>query len=276
VIDKDGGESEYTATASVTNVAPTVHSLAMPSAPVAINTPMTVVATFSDMGTGDSHTGTFELGAGGPTANATVIENNGTGSVSASVTFSQPGVYVITANVSDDDGASGSRSSANETPNSIVVYDPTAGSVAGLGAFNSPVGALVGNPSAGGKAAFGFGAKYINGGTTLAAHLELAIRNANFHFRSTSDESLIITLGQARYRGEGTVNGSGSYGFQVTALDGGFIGVGWDRLTTNDRIRIRIWDKGTGAVVYDNQPGAPETSDAASALSLGGIVVLNR
>lgn len=51
VIDKDGGEREYSAIVSVTNVAPVVTSLVLPSGPVAVNTPVTLGAAFSDVGT---------------------------------------------------------------------------------------------------------------------------------------------------------------------------------------------------------------------------------
>jgi PKD repeat protein len=274
--DTDLGESEYTAAVNVTNVAPVVTSLTLPTGPIAVNTPITLSAAFTDVGTADTHVGAFELGPGGPVAAGMVAEADGSGSVTATVSFAQAGVYTITVGVTDDDGMIGSRSSASEMPASVLVYDPSGGSVAGLGAFDSPTGALTGNPSFAGRATFGLGAKYLDGGATLAAHLELVIKTANFHFRSTRDDLLIIAGGKAHYRGEGTVNGVGSYGFQVTALDGGFIGVGWERLTANDKIRVRISDKGTGAVVYDNQPGAPEMSDPTSPLSAGGIVILNR
>lgn len=273
VIDKDGGETEYTATVGVSNVAPVVTSLALPSGPVAVNTPVTLCASFTDSGADDTHTGSFELGAGGPVVPGSVVETNGSGSMSATVTFPQAGVYTIVARVTDDDGGSDSRSSELTI---IVADDPTTSSVAGTGLFSSPAGALIDNPSFAGRAAFAFGAKYMDGGTTLAAHLEFVIKAANFHFRSTKHESLTIDGGQARYRGEGTVNGVGSYGFQVTAIDGGLIGMGWERLTANDKIRVRIWNTSTGAVVYDNQAQAPESSDAASPLTGGGIVILNR
>jgi hypothetical protein len=39
-----------------------------------------------------------------------------------------------------------------------------------------------------------------------------------------------------------------------------------------DRFHIKIWTIASGDVVYDNQPGAPKASDAATALGGGGIV----
>jgi hypothetical protein len=35
-----------------------------------------------------------------------------------------------------------------------------------------------------------------------------------------------------------------------------------DSTTTPDRVRLKIWNRATGAVIYDNQPGAPDEADA--------------
>ena len=280
IIDKDGGFTEYTATVAVINRSPVITALGLPATPVAAGSPVTLVATFIDPGTADTHIGEFILGPSGPIVQASVVESNGSGSMTATVTFATAGVYTIEARVRDDDGGSDTRSSASGTPPAVVVTDPVVvdpvfGSVAGTGIFNSPAGALVSNPAFTGRPAFAFGAKHLEGGA-LAAHLEFVIKLANFHFRSTSNQSLTFGDGVARYRGEGTVNGAGSYAFQVTAVDGGWIGSGWERLTAGDKIRVRIWNKDTGAVVYDNQPGMPESSDAASPLVIGAIVIHTR
>jgi hypothetical protein len=69
----------------------------------------------------------------------------------------------------------------------------------------------------------------------------------------------------------GTVNGSGNYGFLLTAYDGQ--ASGGDGL---DKFRIKIWDKSAGnAVVYDNRMGAPEDIDTADpqVITTGSIVI---
>jgi hypothetical protein len=71
------------------------------------------------------------------------------------------------------------------------------------------------------------------------------------------------------YRGTGTINGSGSYGFFIVAYDGKDAG-------TPDRFRIKIWDLNAGnAVVYDNRMGASEDIDTADpqAISSGSILI---
>ena len=76
----------------------------------------------------------------------------------------------------------------------------------------------------------------------------------------------MVTLSRAQYKGRGTINGGGDYGFLLTAIDGQSTG-------GSDRFRIKIWDRLTGVVVYDNQMDADETSDAATALGGGSIVI---
>ena len=71
-----------------------------------------------------------------------------------------------------------------------------------------------------------------------------------------------------RTRGSGTLNGDGDYAFVLTAVDGRAFGTG-----SLDLLRIRIWDKGTGTVMYDNEMGAGVTADPTTALGGGSIVV---
>ena len=66
VTDADGASDVAAAPVAVTNVAPVVTSVLLPSDPVAVHAPVALGATFADAGTGDSHTGSFTLGAGGP------------------------------------------------------------------------------------------------------------------------------------------------------------------------------------------------------------------
>lgn len=70
----------------------------------------------------------------------------------------------------------------------------------------------------------------------LNSNLKLEI----FNFKSDSHDAgtLLISGVKATYRGIGTVNGYGSYGFMVSAVDGDVSGgVG------NDKFRIKIWKK---------------------------------
>jgi len=71
------------------------------------------------------------------------------------------------------------------------------------------------------------------------------------------------------YKGVGTINGSGNYGFMLSAID--------EKLTPStdvDLFRIKIWDKDNGeAIVYDNQMDAPDDADPTTAIGGGSIVI---
>src|SRR5437868_6808474 len=85
----------------------------------------------------------------------------------------------------------------------------------------------------------------------------------------TAHAWLVVSGAKARYRGTGTVNGAGSYGFELTAWDGQLPGGGG-----TDRFRIKIWlgNQGNG-VVYDNMMGAADGADPTTALGGGSIVI---
>ncbi|MBI2925829.1 MAG: hypothetical protein HYY24_09020 [Verrucomicrobia bacterium] len=73
---------------------------------------------------------------------------------------------------------------------------------------------------------------------------------------------------KAQYKGFGTINGSGNYGFMLTAIDGQIPGGGG-----SDKFRFKIWNKGTGGVIYDNLLNAPDNADPTTVIGGGGIVV---
>ena len=264
VMDKDGGVSEYMGTVIVTNVAPRVTSISLPLGPVAIGTPVQLGASFFDVGLADTHTGSFELGDGGPDAAGSVSS----GSLTATVTFAHPGVYTIVARVTDDDGGVGSLSSASTVPAFVVVYDPSGSFVTGGGWIASPTGAYAAEPSFTGKASFGFVARYKPGANVPSGNTEFQFKAGDLTFKSTSYEWLVVSAAHARYKGVGTINGDGSYGFMITAVDGDSPGNGGA-----DAFRIKIWELSSGAVVYDNKMGEDDSSQSATLLGGGSIVI---
>ena len=64
------------------------------------------------------------------------------------------------------------------------------------------------------------------------------------------------------------MNGAGDYGFILTAIDGDINGGGGA-----DKIRIKIWNKNGGGIVYDNQVDAPDVSDPTTVIGGGSIVI---
>jgi hypothetical protein len=103
----------------------------------------------------------------------------------------------------------------------------------------------------------------------VAGNTEFQFKVANFNFKSTSYEWLVVSGAKARYRGVGTVNGAGSYGFELTAIDGQVNGGGG-----MDKFRIKIWlgNQGNG-VIYDNMMGVDDGADPTTVLGGGSIVI---
>lgn len=78
----------------------------------------------------------------------------------------------------------------------------------------------------------------------------------------------MISGARAQYKGTGTVNGSGNYGFLLSAVDGQVSGGGGA-----DKFRLKVWNVASNAVVYDKQLGASDTDAAAMTLGGGSIVI---
>ncbi|HKY49736.1 MAG TPA: cellulase family glycosylhydrolase [Candidatus Limnocylindria bacterium] len=243
---------------AVENTVPAVGALSGPAGPVAVGTALSVSASFTDLGVLDTHSASVAWGDGA-TSSATVSEHGGSGSFDASHAYVTPGIYSVIATVIDKDGGIG-RAAID-----VVVFDPAAGSARGAGWFDSPAGAFASDASATGRAYLGFLARYGKDDTSVLTHPGLRLRTAGFELESTSYEWLVISGAKAQLRGSGRLNGSGTYTFQITAIDG-------QTVSDPDRVRIRIWD-GTGGLVYDNERGAPEDAEPTRALGGGSIAI---
>jgi len=257
VTDKDGGTGSNSGSHVVTNANPVITSITGPTDPVQIGNPVTITATFTDAGTADTHTCSINWGDGNTTP-GTVVESNGSGTCSGSHTYGAQNVYQVTVTVTDDDGGSDTEVYGEY----IVIFDPNGGFVTGGGWINSPPGAYPANPALVGKANFGFVSKYKKGSSVPDGETEFQFKSGDINFHSTAYEWMVISGAKARYRGTGTINGSGNYAFELTAWDGQVSGGGG-----TDRFRIRIYG------VYDNQLGAPDGADPTTALGGGSIVI---
>ena len=162
-----------------------------------------------------------------------------------------PGVYTITASISTLTGTL-------QDTWTLVIYDPSAGFATGGGWINSPTGAYAGDLSLSGKATFGFVSKYQKGASVPTGNTEFVFHAASFKFKSTIYDWLVVAGSTAQYKGEGTINGAGSYKFMLWADDGGKIG--------SDTFRLCITDS-DGAKVYDN---------GVKQAILGGSIVVHK
>jgi len=224
---------------------------------------ISVTGTFTDIDLGDvppdSHTGTIDWGDG-TTNSLTIVSGSGTSrNFSGTHTYAAPGVYTIVAHIKDAGGLS--VDAICKYP--VVVLDSNGGFVTGGGWINPSPG---GNGN--GKAAFGLVARYSKGQATPDGDTQF--QGPGFNFKSTSCDWLVIVGPKAQYKGSGTINGSGDYAFMVTVIDGS--------LTAKhgaDMFRIKIWVKSSGLVMYDNQPGAPDSADPTTATGGGSIRIHN-
>ncbi len=141
----------------------------------------------------------------------------------------------------------------------------------GGGWIDSPVGAYAGDPWLAGRANFGFVAKYQKGATAPIGQTEFQFRVADLNFHSTTYEWLVVSGPKAQFKGSGTINGTGDYGFMLTAMDGELNGGGGA-----DKFRIKIWDKARDTVVYDDQQGDTDNTDPTAEILAGSIVIHKR
>ena len=95
------------------------------------------------------------------------------------------------------------------------------------------------------------------------------LKTDDLNFHSSDYDWLVIAGAKAMYKGTGTINGEGNYGFMLSAID--------EKETPStdvDLFRIKIWDKDNGdAVVYDNQLGADDDVDPTTSIGGGSIII---
>jgi hypothetical protein len=270
VTDKDGGVGSDTAMVTVNNVPPTVTEITnVPIDPVASKSPTGITGTFTDPGTKDTHTATWSFVAFDTTSTCAgiVTESGGSGSISVnSACIIPPNVYdSITLTVTDKDGGIGTKT----VETNLVIYDPNGGFVTGGGWINSLAGNYAPDPSLYGKATFGFVSKYQKGATVPTGNTQFVFHVAKMEFHSSNYQWLVVAGAKAMYKGTGTIDNKGNYGFLLSAIDGQVKGGGG-----TDKFRIKIWDKNNNdAVVYDNQMGAAEDGTPTTAIDDGSIVI---
>jgi hypothetical protein len=157
-----------------------------------------------------------------------------------------------------------------------VIYDPEAGNVVGAGWQNSPQG-IYPLMASSGQLNFAFGVRYSGrNATTPQGHLLLQFSNRDV-FWGRSVEWLVITGNRAIWKGIGTVQGKGRYGYVVSVQDAGRRALN----DPNDQLRIRIWDMDRGnAIVYDNFELGGEiynlAGTAGPTIARGNIVINGR
>ena len=231
-----------------------------------MNPTATITVHYTDPGPLDTFLCTFSWNDGSPD---TVAPGAG-GVCTADHTYTVAGIYTVDVTVADDD-----TGEAVSTFEYVVVANPAGGSVTGGGWISSPAGAYPAEPTFTGRANFGFNAKYddnrLKGETEFKFEREVKGKpKLKLNFHSRDYDWLVVDGSNAIYVGSGEINGSGDYAFLVNVIDGKLAG------TKVDRFRIKIWDKVTGAVIYDDQPGADPYDPATFATGKQGSIKIHK
>jgi hypothetical protein len=268
VTDSNSGHGESSIELTIVvndNSPPIIQQISCPVAPIQVNTPIAFSAGFNDINTYDSHSAIWTW-SDGYRSTGTISETRGVGQVIGNRIFASAGVYAETLTLTITDNKGGSSQSTIDLY--VVVYDPNAGFVTGGGWIDSPAGAYTANPALTGKANFGFVSQYKKGANVPTGNTEFDFHTISLTFHSTTYDWLVVGGAKAQFKGTGTINGAGSYGFMLTAIDGQLLGS-----KHVDTFRIKIWDTSTGAILYDNQMGVSDSSDPTTAISGGSIII---
>jgi hypothetical protein len=214
--------------------------------PAALNTSVTVTATADDSGTGNSNIASAGLSTdGGSTwqamsASDGYFDDSPAENLTATIgPFASAQVVNLCVRATD-----AAREHVRAKLHPARGLRPSAGFVTGGGWIDSPTGACQDASvctDTTGKATFGFVSRYKKGATAPDGNTQFVFHASGLDFSSTSYQWLVVNQhgGNAQFKGDGTINGSGDYQFMIWATDG-----------SRDASRIQITNGNT--TVYDN------------------------
>jgi Secretion system C-terminal sorting domain len=266
--DAAGNTSAKTVTVCV------AHNIASPGNGNAFKVGSTVnfSGTFWDIA-GKAHTAKWSID--GTLINGTVVETAGTknGNVTGSYKFTAPGIYKLKMNITDQNGVTSYANTNGDVEAIVVVYDPNGGYTYGSGSFVSSPGAMPSNSSFTGRVNYGFQSNYYKGAANPKGETQFDFRAGDLEFNALNFDYLVVNGAKAQFKGlgkmtTGLVEQSG-IAFILTAIDGQLAGGGGV-----DKIRMKIYNKGTGQVYYDNQPGASDANDPVTPVDNGSSIAI--
>jgi len=247
------------------SAAPTIQNILASPNPAAINTVVILTATVDDAGTGNSAIGSVLYSTDSSTWTPMTASDGAFDEAVEDVTATLPlysvaDILSITIKATDAYG-----NTAISEPTLLAIYDPNGAFITAGGWFTSPAGAYKAAPAITRKANMGLNSKYKKGTSIPTGETEFHLKEADLKFKSTSYDWMVINGAKATYRGSGTVNGAGNYGFLVSAIAGEISG-------GEDLIRFKIWDKATNTVIYDNGSGS-DSSNPVTPFGGGNIKI---
>lgn len=230
--------------------APTVPVITSFSTPAGSRSAAQQVVSFTDAGVGDTHTAAFNWGDGvTSTVYAGLAQSAG-----ATHSYASAGFFSVAATVTDDDGMSAATGSRT-----LAVYDPLAGYTTASGYIQ---GVMLGS-----KTYFSHNVRYSGGGTPTGTFEIHGTPSANM--TSNAFEYLVVQGTTGTFRGTGTLTNGTPVTFLVRGIDYK------PALTNRDRIRIKVWNSATGAVVYDSQPNTVDLATPTAYVAGGSFSILH-
>lgn len=195
--------------------------------------------------------------------------NSRNGKATGSYKFNTPGVYKLQMNITDQDGVTSYANTNGDLDAIVVIYDPSGGYTYGGGWFNSPTGALSSDPSATGKVSYGFTVNYFKNSTLPKGESQMEFKIGAFEFNALNFDYLSVSGAWAQFKGSGKIiGGQSGINFIMTVIDGDLDGSGVDK------IRIKIYNKNTGEVYYDNLTGAGDTAIPITTVGTNSTIVI--
>ena len=243
-------------TVTPTNDAPLAGDItwSAPVDPLKVNLAVTSTAGFTELDPSDAHTATWNWGDGTTSAGTVTTPSGGLGTIAGSHAYAAAGIYTVTVTITDSGGLASSS-----TFKTVNVVNPLGGGETGLGQFASQAGAYTRNPTLAGSVTLTqLSAKFATDGTMNNATNTFRINYTPASLSMTSTKMLwmVRTATKSWLKGEGNVitgTTSEPVGYLLSVVDS---------TTSADKVRLKIWNKATGVVIYDNQPGAPDEADA--------------
>jgi hypothetical protein len=256
-------------------VGPAIIDLLVTPNPAAVNTSIVITATIddTDFGNSDIAGAHYFLRIAGNKIGGDVPMTASDGAFDSPIEdveptipgFTEPKVYQLCVQAWDVHD--------NTTTECVLfaVYDPSAGFVTGGGWIGyDDLSCPVLCEGIAGRADFGFVARYQRGAHIPTGNTQFEFHAGTLQFKSTVYEWLVVAGNRAQFKGSGTINGEGNYGFLLMAIDG--------KRDGPDAFRMKIVDG--EEVVFDNQMGKDETGDDATLLDKvngnGSIMVHSR
>ena len=237
---------------------PSVGPITAPTDAVMVRTTVDASADFTDPDAADVHTALWDWGNGISTW-GNVAESSGSGSATGSFAYMAAGIHRISLTVNDSENLSDQSHFRY-----LVVYDPAAGGEFGSGMVTSPAGSYTANPKSAGTFTISqLYARYGADGTLNSRQnvFKFFYSSGGFSFNSTKMYWLAVSGNKSWLKGEGKTNTAVDCYFLVSVVDS-------NTRKVPDKVRVKIWRKADGVVLYDNQKDSTGSSDPDDAVAV--------